>query len=59
MAINGSDVGMPPSPVAPGGAGGVAGGDVVGPAVIGIGLGVAAGIGASETDNDRASPFRP
>ena len=60
----GFEVGMPPSPMPPGGAGGVAGGgvgDVVGPAVIGtaIGLGVGAGIGASETDNDRASPFRP
>lgn len=60
----GFDVGMPPSPAPPGGAGGVAGGgvgDVVGPAVIGtaIGLGVGTAIGASETDNDRASPFRP
>ena len=60
----GFDVGMPPSPVPPGGAGGVAGGsagDVVGPAVIGTAIGTAIGaaIGASETDGDRASPFRP
>ncbi len=54
----------PPSPTGGAGAGGVGGGgagDVVGPAVIGtaIGAGIGAAIGASQTDNDRASPFRP
>jgi len=64
--LYGFDVSSLPPPTSAGGAGaGGAGGggvgDVVGPAVIGaaIGAGVGAAIGASESDGDRASPFRP
>ncbi|MBC8871770.1 MAG: carboxypeptidase regulatory-like domain-containing protein [Planctomycetes bacterium] len=64
----GYDASLPPPPggaggggLGGGGGGGGAGGAGGGDGVIGaaIGAGIGAAIGAGETDNDRASPFRP